>query len=145
MNNLVTLRPTRSPLHLSGLRAPGGLSVNPLIWQLRKSPVSEERDRESGVVHARLSESNLCRAGAPPAAKIWGTDAVAYANDKRFLFVCRRVRCSAFDVRCWMSGVSAETCSLLRAPQCLAGTLQFLDLVAERFLGFAEFLLKTSQ
>ena len=68
-------------LHFSGLRARGGLSVrNPLIWQLRKSPVSEERDRESGVVPARrLSESNLCRAGAPP---------------------------SAFDVRCWMFGVS---------------------------------------
>jgi len=73
---------------------------NYLIWQQRKSPV-EARDRESGMVHARLSESNLCRAGAPPAAKIWGTDAVAYANananDKRFPF-CLPPR-SVFSIR----------------------------------------------
>ena len=94
------------------------------------------------MVHARLSESNLCRAGVPPAAKIWGTDAVAYAN----VPFCLLPR-SVFSIRRPMLDVRRFRLkpALSSSPQCLAGALQFLDLVAERFLGFAEFLLKTSQ
>src|SRR5205823_5386118 len=60
MNNLVTLRPIRPPLYLSGVRASGGLSVrNSLIWKLGENLASEERDRVAETISTIPSAPNL--------------------------------------------------------------------------------------
>ena len=97
------------------------------------------------MVHARLSESNLVgqalrlllKFGEPTRLPTNGNANVPFCLLPRSVFSIRR---PMLDVRRFR--LKPALCS---SPQCLAGALQFLDLVAERFLGFAEFLLKTSQ